>query len=288
MKYSEIVLRIARKLESTYKEPALARINAWWLLESLTQKTHTELITDNTSLTQEQYALLDRWVYEIIFEHKPIQYIVGKIPFLNITLNTRPPVLIPRPETEEWCASLIKLLNTAGIQDFTLLDLCTGSGCLALAIAHAFPLAKIYAVDNADYALELARENASAQGITNCTFILSDLFQDISHSLEFDIIIANPPYITSTAWNSLDPEVSRWEAYTALVAPHEGLEVIQKIIAGAEDRITKKLTIPQLWIEIGYDQGQTVARMMRDAGLHTVKILLDYQGHDRVVLGEYT
>lgn len=285
MNFSDHARAIARKLSPAFPEQELALINAWWLLEILTHKSQAQLIITHDNLTVEQEDVLTEWITQIIDEHKPIQYVLGQVPFLDLKIHVKPPVLIPRPETEEWCASLIALLHPAHKKNSVILDLCTGSGCIALALAQSLPQATITAVDIADYALDLARENAGINGISNCHFVQSDLYEALPQGIVYDLITANPPYISETAWRELDPEVKNWEDYGALVAPQEGLALIKKIIDGAIPRLAPYNGVPQLWIEIGYDQGQIVAQMMRDAGLHNVDILCDYAGHDRVVRG---
>jgi release factor glutamine methyltransferase len=325
---------LAQQLLPAYSEAHVAEHNAWFLLEHLTHKSRAALIAHpELQLTPEQENQLQTWVNDIVQDNKPIQYILGTVPFLDLTIKVRPPTLIPRPETEEWCATLIERLRSygsirfsthqdadekhsprAGLQklqtnksknteaargecspqvnvsnhssghQFTILDLCTGSGCIALALAHAFPKSTVYASDISPEALALAQDNARLNNITNVTFIHSDLFNAIPHQ-RFNLIIANPPYITPEEYNSLDASVSQWEDKKALVADENGLKIIHEIIKKAPPFLQKtEYPFPQVWIEIGYHQGASVSDLFKKYGFEP-HILQDLYGNDRVVTG---
>jgi release factor glutamine methyltransferase len=214
----------------------------------------------------------------------------GEIPFGQITIQVQLPILIPRPETEEWCYHLIDMLRATGITKFRILDLCTGSGCIALALAHAFPDAQVVGVDNNPAAVILAQHNAQRLSITNCTWLVSDLFEHCTDQ-QFDLIVANPPYIRPDEWPSLAPAVRLWEDYHALVASANGLHIITQIINRAPAYLNTSSflidLVPQLYIEIGYAQGSAVRSLMMTAQYATIHIWQDYAGHDRLVCGSH-
>ena len=293
---SQFVHELAQKLLPEYKELHSAQQNAWLLLQFATGLSHAALLAQKElTLTPEQQIKLNQWVAEIVLEHKPIQYILGSVPFLDLIINVRPPILIPRPETEEWIERLIEEMKNASLLDTIpteslevggiILDLCTGSGCIALALAKAFPNAHIYATDISDQALQLAQENAQLNNISNVNFIKSDIYNNIPDNLQFDLIVANPPYITPQAYENLDPSVSQWEDFHALVAPKNGLEIISRIVSDAKKflKIQKKST-PQLWIEIGFDQAEEVSKLFEKSAF-TATTLKDIFGNDRVIMG---
>ena len=188
---------------------------------------------------------------------------------------------------------MIEKLKKIGTQPLRILDLCTGSGCIALSLAKEFPHIKIYASDISDTALALAQKNAQHNNITSIQFLSSDLLQDIPTDLQFDMIISNPPYISSTEWLQVDACVKEWEDPIALLAPEEGLGIVKEIIAQAKNRLQSHDAlqdhgIPQLIIEIGYQQGDAVKELFEKEGFCNVAIHKDMQSNDRIVVGYLT
>ena len=255
--------RLATSLLPALESRELARSYAWQLLTHLFSCDRAGLCARTTiDLTAQQEAMLDRWVHEIVEQHKPIAYIIGTIPFLDLNLLIRPPVLIPRPETEWWCELLLYALRGMPDEKFTLIDLCTGSGCIALAVAKKFPKSMVWGTDISPEALELASQNAEKNNIRNCRFVLSDLFAGLPADLQADVVTANPPYISEKEFETLDLSVKKWEDTAALVAGDEGLELIKKIIDLAPAHLTGIFKhVPAVWIEIGAHQKAAVAQI---------------------------
>jgi release factor glutamine methyltransferase len=284
MKPSLFIQQLAPKLLPAYGDMHVATDNAWWLVETLTETTKTALLAqEHLELSPTQEHQLAQWVHEIVEEHKPIQYVVGTVPFLNLSLRIKPPMLIPRPETEEWVANLIAQLHAQITPPNAILDLCTGSGCIALALAQAFPESAVCAVDIDAGALALAQENADRHEIKNVYGIASNLFAEVP-PIQFQLITANPPYIAQEEWKTLDDNVRLWEAQHALVADDDGLGIIKQIIAQAP-----RFLAPggQLFIEIGHQQGPIVQDFFLSRGFINVAILQDIQKKDRVVTGTW-
>jgi release factor glutamine methyltransferase len=241
-------------------------------------------------MSPDQEKTLNLWIKQHSKELKPLQYILGSVPFCTLEILVEPPVLIPRPETEEWCFNLIKQLKQLSNKNINVLDLCSGSGCIALALAKALPEAKVLGTDISDAALKLAKKNAQFNNIKNVSFIKSDIYKKVPEKLVFDLIVANPPYITPKAWEELSPMVKKWEDKQALMANENGLAIISRIIQGAPKHLVIndefiKLHIPQLELEIDYTQGNAVKDLMEQAGLSNVEIIKDMEGKDRVVAG---
>lgn len=288
----DIIKDLTEHLSSHFEMPEQ---HAWWILEAITQKNKTMLIADHEiALSDQQKAQLSDWIDKIVNNNMPLQYAIGSVPFADLEILVEPPTLIPRPETEEWCINLIEQLQQLPNTALTILDMCAGSGCIALALAKALPKATVYGLDIAPAAIALAKKNAIHNHITNATFLHSDLYDSLSDSFKFDIIVSNPPYITENAWPLLAPSVTHWEDKGALVAPGNGLAIVKKIIAQAPDYICKngdiydelkEKNIPQLMIEIGYDQGPEVEKIMLQHGFNQVTIHTDLAGKDRVVSG---
>jgi release factor glutamine methyltransferase len=179
-----------------------------------------------------------------------------------------------------------------------VLDLCAGSGCIAIALAKAFPNADVYAVDISDDAISMIKKNSEHNAVTNVTAIRSDLFADISLAnrvlpvVKFDLIVTNPPYIAPEEWSSLDRSVTEWEDKRALVAGHHGLEIIEKIVAQTQqwimpNPVLRKEKIAQLRIEIGYEQGDAVRKLLVAAGYVNIRIEKDLEGKDRVACADF-
>ncbi|EKD48845.1 MAG: hypothetical protein ACD_64C00105G0004 [uncultured bacterium] len=290
----QLVQTIAQQLSDKYCNEQLCTQYAWWALEAIVQKNKSALLAqEHISLTQEQSETLASWIKKQVEDNIPLQYLIGSVPFASCDILVEPPTLIPRQETEEWCVSLIEQLKKIGTQPLRILDLCTGSGCIALSLAKEFPHIKIYASDISDTALALAQKNAQHNNITSIQFLSSDLLQDIPTDLQFDMIISNPPYISSTEWLQVDACVKEWEDPIALLAPEEGLGIVKEIIAQAKNRLQSHDAlqdhgIPQLIIEIGYQQGDAVKELFEKEGFCNVAIHKDMQSNDRIVVGYLT
>lgn len=281
---------IAQQLQHIY-DPQLAEQYTWWLLEKLTNKTKTDLIAQKEiELSDAQNAQLQIWIDQIINQHKPIAYILGDVPFGDLMIKVEPPVLIPRPETEEWILNLAKHIKQSGAQKLRILDMCTGSGCIALLLAHELPDATIYAIDIADEAIALAQKNKQLLNIENIKIIQSDLFAQLPNSVHFDLIVCNPPYITDAEFAQLDPSVRDWEDKRALHADDNGTAIIKQIISQAPNFLRqndqlKQHGIAQLMIEIGWQQAQEVEKLMHKSEYNAISTLLDGAQKDRIVAG---
>lgn len=284
-----IIQKITDQWAHLYQTEQEQQQIAWWLLQAITGQSKAQLIAQSTiALTEQQQKKLDTWIQEHTTDLKPLQYILGSVPFCGLDILVESPVLIPRPETEEWCSWLIKKIERLPLQKIAILDLCTGSGCIALAFAHALPQATVIGTDIDEKALKLAQKNATHNNITNVTFVYSDLY----HALEpqpFDLIVANPPYIAPQEWQTLSPMVKKWEDRAALVANREGFAVIFAIIEDAKKFLAFNQPfyehhIPQLAIEIDYDQGASVLRFMQEQLFVNPRIWQDLEGKDRLAL----
>ena len=284
---TQLVRSVTKQLTPFYKDERIAYNNAWDLVEALTNVDRSVLFAQQDfELSEEQKKQLTEWIRQIKEENKPIQYILGTVPFLDLNIYVEPPTLIPRPETEEWCAKLIMQLKELAMHNMNILDLCTGSGCIALSIAQAFPDSTIYATDISTTALALAQKNAIAHNITNVHFIQSDVYQNIP-DIKFDLIVANPPYITSEEFAQLEPTVTAWEDPLALTCHDSGLKIIKKTIAFAPNYLQfLNKELPQLWIEIGSRQASVVSQLFEQAGFEP-QVLKDLYGNERVVVGKF-
>jgi len=285
------IKQLEEKLKNRYSDPALRHQTAWWMLEAISKKSKVDLIAHRIIvLNEQQQKALDNWIYQQVNQHMPLQYVLGSVPFDDIEILVEPPILIPRPETEEWCVDIINQLKKLDHHDLTILDLCSGSGCIALAIAKAFPDATIYAVDISPQAIALGQVNAQHNTISSVTFIESDLFKNLPDSIRFDLIVSNPPYIPSKKWQELDLSITKWEDPAALIAHDHGLEIIKQIIEKTPyhlkiNRSMREKNIPQFVMEIDSPQAKIVANLLHQADFVAVGIKKDLEGKDRIVVG---
>jgi release factor glutamine methyltransferase len=198
-------------------------------------------------------------------------------------------VLIPRPETELLAEEAVKAVKS-GNSDLSvcqianlqarILDLCTGSGCIALAIAKEFPGAEVIGTDISSKALHYAKKNASFNEITNVTFRKGSLFGPLKRGELFDLITANPPYIISSEIPELQEEVKDWEPLNALDGGDDGLDFYREILsrAGAHIKPTGSLIM-----ELGYDQASAVADIATQNGFAVDSIIKDLSGIERIM-----
>lgn len=263
-----------------------AKQEAWWLVEKVTGAKRSALIIENQLImSDEQQEQLQQWLYERIEDKKPLQYILGSVPFVDLEIEVKPPILIPRPETEEIVIWIIDTAQRANFFPRRILDLCTGSGCIALALAQAFPQAQVFGIDNNPEAIELAWNNQKKNKIENVSFRLSDLYDQIDVDMQFDLIVSNPPYVSAESYKKVSDEVRQWEDPRALIADRQGMAVYERIVQDVMKYVQKphqKTAIPQLVMEIGVDQ-YDIEKLLERAGFATVKIYKDMQGKDRWV-----
>lgn len=269
-------------INSIVQQTNLSSQQAWWLLEFVTNKTRTQLQFSTETLTSEQQQKLEMHIKEIAIDHKPLAYILGWVPFLDLKLLVTPPTLIPRPETENWVDEVINAIRKTKTEYLTILDIGTGSGCIALSLAQAFPIAHVYAIDIASSAIELAQKNATLNNLSNVTLLQSDLFSNLPQDLQFDLIVSNPPYINPAA--QLQASVLNWEDHGALFAKNQGMQVIEQITQKAHHHLKKNNELKhQLIMEIDASQGNIVKELLEHQGFDSVEIRKDQFDRDRTV-----
>jgi len=214
---------------------------------------------------------------------EPIQYIIGRVEFLGLNILVGPGVLVPRPETEMMAAEARRIINElCGVDATGVLDLCTGSGCLALAIASENPALKVDAVDISETALSYARRSAELNDISNVSFLPGDLFAPVAGS-RYAMIVSNPPYIVSADIDTLQPEVSRYEPRAALDGGTDGLVFYRRIVEPAPEYLVGGGV---LMLELGVAQYADVSAMARDAGFADVRAMRDLAGIERVLIAK--
>jgi release factor glutamine methyltransferase len=235
--------------------------------------------------------------------YEPIAYLIGRTEFYSLEINVTPDCMIPRPETELLVERAIEFLRARTLQAREntpgpvpeaaegtaapqyVCDLCTGSGCIAVAIAKNFPHARIIATDISDAALAVAAENVKKHHLTDrITPLCGDLFDPIISGLDvnqFDLIVCNPPYVSTAQYEKLDKNVKDYEPKQALFAGVDGLDIYKRII---EDAGPFLKTGAALMLEIGYAQGPAVKEMLeKSKEFGEIKIEKDFHNNDRIV-----
>ncbi len=222
-------------------------------------------------------------------EGRPVQYIIGEQYFYGLKFAVDERVLIPRPETEllvEHALESLGMTGRGGSSEASILDIGTGSGCIAVTMARLCPSLTVTAVDSSLDALEIARINAINHAVeSRVTFIAADMFDEFFVTTLpehfYDLIVSNPPYIPDAEWEDLQREVRQYEPRIALMTPL-GIECYEAIAAKA-----KKLLIPggKLCFELHADAAESVSELMTHKGFSGITVYKDYSGHDRVISG---
>jgi len=218
-------------------------------------------------------------------QNVPLQYLLGETEFMSLTFKVSPAVLIPRQDTEllaEKCIGLAASLDSQSGEALRVLDMCTGSGCIAVSIAHYCPAARVVASDMSQAALEVAEINSEAAGVKDrLEFRRGDLFEAIGQEERFDIIAGNPPYIETATVQGLQAQVRDHEPFMALDGGADGLCFYRRIVAAAPGFLKEN---GYLVLEIGYNQSESVSKLMEES-FDGVTVIKDLGGNDRVVLG---
>ncbi|MGT2649024.1 peptide chain release factor N(5)-glutamine methyltransferase [Streptococcus troglodytae] len=273
MNYGQVFAQYESELEALGEEKeSLAYVfkdcKGWNQTDFILQQPQEIAEADLTKLEE---------IMQQLRQHIPAQYITGKAYFADLILSVDERVLIPRPETEELVKLILK--ENQHRSSAKLLDIGTGSGAIALALAKAQPDWRVWASDISEDALNLAQENATVNQAA-VTFLHSDIFSQISD--KYDIIVSNPPYISLRDQDEVEQNVLAHEPHLALFADNDGLAFYQKLALEAERYL--KLT-GKIYLEIGYKQGKAVSQLFeRQFPNKRVRLLQDSFGKDRMVV----
>lgn len=255
-------------------------VDATALLCHVLQKPRTYLLTwPEKTLDKEQYDNFNT-ALERRIQGEPVAYIVGEREFWSLNLSVSPSTLIPRPDTERLVEVALELAEHS---DGPILDLGTGTGAIALALASELPARNIYGVDLRTEAAELAQFNANKLSIKNVTFWQGSWFEPVNSGIKFALIVSNPPYIDGNDPHLKEGDV-RFEPCSALIAGENGLADIRII----SDQARGHLDIDGwLLFEHGYQQAEQVRDILASFGYLDVRTEQDYSGNDRVTLGRF-
>ena len=282
------------------------RLSAELLLSHVLGLKRIELYTQfDKPVTKEQLDRL-RDLVKRASQQEPIAYLIGKTEFYSLELNITPDCMIPRPETELLVERAIEFLRTRPVRNSMMrnmaqkgevsngassgkqfvCDLCTGSGCIAVAIAKNFPDADIIATDISDAALSVAAKNVERYQLSERIKLLcGDLFEPILPQLDidrFDLIVCNPPYTKACEFESLEKNIKAYEPRIALYAGEDGLDIYRRIIEKVNTFLKPDAA---LMLEIGYSQGQVVRELLEQTGCFgEITIEKDFHNNDRIAI----
>ena len=253
-----------------------AELDARYILEYITGLNsaqyfiHSEDIIEKNK-AEEFFRLIERRSKRI-----PLSYVIGTRDFFVLTFKVDENVLIPEQETELLVEEVIKHSEGKSV-----LDMCTGSGCIAISIALFGKPSKVAASDISEKALKVARENAKSLKAGEISFIQGDMFENVTD--KFDIIVSNPPYIETGEIDELMPEVRDYIPRLALDGDIDGLKFYRIISKEAVKKLNKN---GRIFYEIGYNQSRAVASILLENGFTDVNIMKDYSGLDRIVMAK--
>ena len=267
-----------------------ASLDARLLLEYVCGTGHNTLLSHGDMEVSEENEAKYRDFIAKRLDRLPVAYIVGNTEFMGIEFDVTKDVLIPNQDTETLAEEALRYLHDG----MSVLDLCTGSGCIALSLLKYSNDTHAVGTDMSDAALLIAEKNAEKLGLDErFDAVKADIFPGNSPEGEprvdnsafdkkYDLIVSNPPYIPTAVIETLEPEVKTFEPYMALDGSEDGLAFYKRIVPGAREYLYKS---GYLLLEIGYDQGEAVPALMEPNGYKDVQVIKDLGGNDRVVSG---
>lgn len=254
-------------------------IDSWLLAEHVFHINRMNLYIHPDMETEEQQAKKYLGLIKKRSSHIPLQHLTGVQEFMGMNFIVNENVLIPRQDTEILVEEIIKYVN-AEKRTLKVLDMCTGSGCIAVSVDKLCENAVVQAVDISEKALDVAEKN-NLKHHGNVTFICSDMFEKVDG--KFDIIVSNPPYIETEEMKQLMPEVRDHEPGIALDGTEDGLKFYRIICSNLNQYLSEDGAV---FFEIGYNQGKTVPELLRQNGFKSVKVIKDLSDNDRVVIAK--
>ena len=274
---NDLVRNITKQLQSVYPADE-SRALAWWILEETTGLSRTQLLSGDkvTTFSRDMQAIIDR-----LLQKEPIQYIFGHTLWCGLDLKLTPATLIPRPETAELVAEISDF--KLQISNCKVLDVGTGSGCIALALKQAHPDWQVTGLDISREAIEVARENARRNHL-DVDFQLADIFDEQIFNSQFsifnscDVVVSNPPYIAESERALMDRNVLDYEPHTALFVPdNDPLRFYRRI---AELRLGE-----WLFFEINPRYAEDMLTMMQELGYQDITLHYDTYNQARILYG---
>lgn len=238
----------------------------------------SELYIKNPDITEQQEKLINSLIKRRL-SNEPLQYILGECEFYGLKIKVGKGVLIPRPETEILVEEFLKRKKEILSINSKILDLCTGSGCIALAIAKNLKNSKVYGIDISPEAISYAVESKKLNNIKNVYFFVGDLFSPLKSC--FAAITVNPPYVTSAEISELHPQIKYYEPREALDGGQDGLDFYRRILKEAKNYMYEGSF---LFMELGAGQSESVRKIAEDNGFKVIDIVEDLANIKRVMI----
>ncbi|MEO8235126.1 MAG: peptide chain release factor N(5)-glutamine methyltransferase [Flavobacterium sp.] len=254
------------------------------ILEAFHELKRVDLVL-NPDLELDNLQIL-QWetVLSQLKEQKPIQYILGETEFFGLPFYVNEYTLIPRPETEELVEWIIKDLKIKRFKDLKILDIGTGSGCIAISLAKNLPNAQVFAIDISEKALATAKKNAELNNV-KVTFIEKNILETENLLDSFDIIVSNPPYVRNLEKQEIHKNVLEYEPHLALfVEDNDALIFYQKITELATKNLSEN---GQLYFEINQYLGREMVELLEKYNFKNIKLKKDIYGNDRMIKSDF-
>lgn len=287
-RYSETVHALLTRAETRFRSVgiATARLDAEALLAHVLTLDRAQLFARMSAPVSAEAREAFLQLVHRRARREPLAYLTGVREFWSLEFRVTPAVLIPRPETEMLLETALRLLAQAKMlaSPLRLLDIGTGSGCLAITLAKELPTAEVWAVDISLAALEVAQDNARRLGVAErIRFLHSDLCAALSQTeRSFDLLVTNPPYIAQGELATLQPEVRDWEPHMALAGGADGLDFYRRLVAESPSHLHSG---GWLLMELGTGQAAAMLDLFRSSqSFINPYCLRDYAGHERVVV----
>lgn len=278
------VLEVLNKTKDFFEKKGIEkpRLNAEWILAKGLACKRLDLYLRFEEVLNEEVLAILREMVKRRGNREPLQYILGEMPFMDLTLKVDKRALIPRPETEELVGKILGFSKTVTLKK--ILDLGTGTGALALALAYYCKDLTVVAIDKSEEALALAKENAIKNKLQErIIFLQSDWFSQVEG--KFDWIVSNPPYLTEEEWLAAAPEVREFEPKEALVAADQGLEDLKTILSQSHHYLNPGGGVI---FETGIAQHEALEKMAKNLGYSNIQSWKDLSGRERFFAAIYS
>lgn len=254
--------------------------DAWLLFAAAFGVDRAAFLLHETEEVDEDKLSRFNDMVEEAFRGRPVAYVLGSWEFMGLPFKVDERALIPRPDTEVLVESVIEWTKAHVCSQ--VLDLCTGTGCIAISLAHFLPQMQVEAVDISSDALQLAKENAALNQVS-LTWLQGDLWDALPAGRRYDVITSNPPYIAPEEYKTLSVGIREFEPKIALVGGEDGLDFYRRLAARTAEFLNPG---GRAFWEIGYNQGADVVKIAEDAGLKVVRVQQDLGDRDRVIILE--
>ncbi|MDD6213537.1 MAG: peptide chain release factor N(5)-glutamine methyltransferase [Clostridiales bacterium] len=281
MRYKESLKQVCERLEKAgIPEPDW---DAWYLFSHAAHMNRAAYFMKQAEeMPSDEELELER-LTQAREKRIPLQHLLGQTEFMGFPFQVDGRVLVPRQDTEKLVELVLEDQKNSQQENTRLLDMCTGSGCIAVSLALLGEFSEVVAVDISEDALKVARENARINECSKIEFRQSNLFEALEGE-QFEMIVSNPPYIPTGELDHLMPEVRDHDPWLALDGKEDGLYFYRRL---AEECPRHLVPGGKIFWEIGCDQGEAVKELLQEAGFSDVKILPDDTGKDRVIIGDW-